>query len=47
MEGGGGPVFGHRGFSCLMGRRNILRQPGNLNAAGLVYTCKTTRGVGG
>jgi hypothetical protein len=47
MESGSRPVFGYRGFSCLMGRRNILRPPGNLNAVGLVYTCKTTRGVGG
>jgi len=47
MESGCRTVSGYRRFGCLMARTNIFGKTGNLMRLGLVYTNKTTRGVGG
>ena len=49
MEGGSGKVFGHRGhrWAVKMDSEKIFGKSGNYFEGDLVYTSKTTRGVGG
>jgi hypothetical protein len=47
MEGRSRAVPRYRRFGWPIGSRNIFEESGNLNRADLVYTYKTTRGVGG